>query len=307
MARLQNRRWCFTLNNYDDTSLLHLRALGESGITKYLIYGKETGQEGTRHLQGFVIFNASRTLLDVKLQLGGNRFHCEIARGTSPQASDYCKKDGDFEEHGELPVHQGKRTDWDRYKDYVRDLGRVPNQRELANDFTSLYARYSRALVEIAKAVLEPPSLTDSNPRFGYQTRVCGRIEGEPNPRTIDFVVDPEGNSGKSWITQWALSKYPEETQILGVGKRDDIAFAIDPTKSIFLFDVPREQMQFFQYSLLEMLKNRIVMNNKYHSETKVLARVPYVAVFSNEMPNMDALSSDRYNIIEVTDENRGN
>lgn len=306
MARLQNRRWVFTLNNYADPDILHLRALGESPIAKYLIFGKEVGENGTPHLQGFVIFNASRTLLDTKLQLGGNRFHCEIARGTSEQARDYCKKDGEFEEFGTFPETKGKRTDWDRYVEYVKDLGRVPNKRELASTFPSLFARYEHACYEIAKANLEQYKFTDSGPRFGFQTRVCGRIEGEPNPRTIDFVVDEKGNSGKSWITQWALSKYPDETQVLSVGKRDDVAFAIDCSKRIFLFDVPRGDMQFFQYSLLEMLKNRIIHNNKYKSGTKYLDSVPYVAVFSNEMPDMEKLSEDRYNIIEVTDENRG-
>ena len=38
----------------------------------------------------------------------------------------------------------------------------------------------------------------------------------------------------------------------------------------------------------------------------KVLRHVPYVAVFSNEHPDMEAMSTDRYNVIEVNDENRG-
>ena len=306
MARLQNRRWCFTLNNYSDPDVLRLRALGEAPLIKYLVFGRETGEEGTPHLQGFVYFEAARTLLDTKLQLGGNRFHCEIARGTTEQAADYCKKDGEFEEFGTLPVTPGKRTDWDRYKDYVKDLGRVPNQRELASSFTSLFARYEQACYAVARSVLPQQSFTEGGPRLGFQTRVCGRIQGEPNPRTIDFVVDPQGNSGKSWITQWALSNFPDDVQVLSVGKRDDVAFAIDASKKIFLFDVPRGDLQFFQYSLLEMLKNRIIHNNKYKSGTKFLASVPYVAVFSNEMPDMEKLSEDRYNIIEVNDENRG-
>lgn len=293
----QVKRWCFTINNYADEDLERLAALACS----YIVYGKEVGESGTPHLQGFVIFPRSVRFTTAKNRIGVNA-HVEVTRGTSTQAADYCKKDGDFTERGELPNEQGKRTDWDRFREYVEDLSRVPSEREICREFPSLYARYHKKCFKIASAFLPHNKLTgEEEPRFGWQTQVVGRLSSDtPNRRTIDFIVDSVGNKGKSWITRYAISKFPDKVQVLKVGKRDDLAYAIDCSKSIFLFDIPRDNMQYLSYSVLEMLKDQIVFSPKYESGTKTLASVPYVAVFSNEEPDMSKLTEDRYNIINI-------
>ncbi len=296
----QVKRWCFTINNPTPNDEERLRVLGSTGNVSYLVFGREVGESGTPHLQGFVVYSRSVRFTTCKNRIGDTA-HIEVARGTSQQAADYCKKDGDFVEIGELPTEQGKRSDWDNYKQFVAELGRVPNEREVIQHNPSLFARYKGACYQIARAFLPEPKFTDSEPRLGWQTLVAGRMASEnPNRRSIDFVVDPEGNSGKSWMCQYALTVHPESVQVLRVGRRDDLAYAIDETKTKFLFDVPRGQMEFFQYSVVEMIKDRMIFSAKYQSGMKVLPSVPYVAVFSNEEPNMDALTGDRYNIINV-------
>lgn len=302
---MQVSRWCFTLNNYSDDEVAALVTKGPQ--FKYIVFGKEVGDSGTPHLQGFVIFNHSLRINSVK-RLIGNRCHVEPAKGTSKQAADYCKKDGDFQEFGDIPVEQGKRKDWDAYKEFVIDLGRIPSKREVILYNPSLYARYSNKCFEIAEAFLDPPKLVGDTeqPRFGWQSRVCGRIGSVPSRRSIDFVVDPQGAAGKSWVCRYALSKYPEKVQVLRIGKRDDLAYSIDETKSIFLFDVPRDQMQFLQYSVLESLKDQMIFSPKYESKFKVLRHVPYVAVFSNEAPDLNKLTHDRFNLINVVSTQNG-
>lgn len=290
------RRYCFTLNNFTPEDELRLSSV--NGI-RYLVYGRETGESGTPHLQGFVIFNNSVSFSVAKTRIG-DRAHIERARGTSNQAADYCKKDNDFVEYGDLPTDQGKRTDWEQYKDWIESLGRVPTRRELVLEFPGLYARYKRACFDYAEALTPAPVLTDSQPRFGWQTRIDGIVAGNPSDRVIHFVVDPQGNSGKSWMCKFLITKYSERVQVLRVGKRDDLAYAIDVDKDIFLFDIPRTQMTFLQYSVLESLKDRMIFSPKYESSFKVLQKTPHVIVFSNEPPDMNALSLDRYNIINI-------
>lgn len=301
-VRTRSTRWVFTLNNYTDDDVNHLVTVLEP-VTKYLVFGREVGDSGTPHLQGFFQLTNSGRFNAVK-QLVGARAWIAQARGTTQQASDYCKKEDDYEEFGDCPHEQGHRSDWDDYRDFVRALGRVPSTREVINHNISLWARYGKSCGEIAEALLDPVSLTNNQPRFGWQTTVCGRIDGSvtsgANPRSIDFVVDVNGAAGKSWICRWAMTKHPDLVQVLKIGRRDDLAHAIDETKTIFLFDVPRTQMEFLQYSVLEMLKDQMVFSPKYSSRMKTLRAVPYVAVFSNEAPDESKLSPDRFNIINV-------
>ena len=291
----QGTRWVFTLNNYSDDDLARLNELD----VKYLVYGKEVGESGTPHLQGFCIFNSNKRFNAAKAAIGA-RCHLEVSKGTSEQASQYCKKDGNFVERGDFPSSKGKRNDWEQYKLWVIDLGRPPTKRELATEWTSLFARYRNACFDIAEAVLPSPELTTTNPRVGWQTELESNILRGQCRRKIDFYVNQDGNAGKSWFCRYAVSRWPDEVQVLRIGRRDDLAFAIDVTKRIFLFDVPRTQMTFLQYSILEMLKDQMIFSPKYESQCKILRHVPYVVVFSNEPPDMDALTDDRYNVINI-------
>lgn len=297
----QTKRWCFTLNNYTDDDVNLLRALGGGPQIDYLVFGREVGASGTPHLQGFVVYKHSirRSVCVHRL---GDRVHVEVALGTNVQASQYCKKDGNFEEFGAFRNEAGKRTDWDRYREYVEDLGRVPTSREIIQHNASLYARYSKRCFEIANAFLPAVSFTgDDNPRFGWQTQVAGLISSDVHhSRNIHFVVDPQGNSGKSWMCRWALTRYGGKVQVLKIGKRDDIAHAVDETKSVFLFDIPRGQMTFLQYCVLEMLKDQVLFSPKYESSCKMIRVCPLVIVLCNEMPDMNAMTGDRYKIINV-------
>lgn len=110
----QSKYWCFTLNNYGEEEVEALEAsyAQEGTPITYLIYGKEVGENGTPHLQGYVELSGRQRVAGVKRLLGSQRFHLEKRRGSADQALAYCKKDGDFVEHGEPSrVSQGSRSD----------------------------------------------------------------------------------------------------------------------------------------------------------------------------------------------------
>jgi len=105
----QAKNWCFTLNNYNEEEYQHIcSVLEEQG--HYWIAGREVGEGGTPHIQGYVsfprrmYFNSVRSLL-------GTRVHLEVARGSSLKNRTYCSKDGNFREGGEPPKEGRPKRD----------------------------------------------------------------------------------------------------------------------------------------------------------------------------------------------------
>lgn len=96
---------CWTLYDYEG----YIKDLEQEHCT-YIVYGKEVCPDTKRpHLQGYIYYNNAQSLSAFSSFY--NNCHVEKQRGTAEQASEYCKKEGDFTERGELPK-QGKRTDW---------------------------------------------------------------------------------------------------------------------------------------------------------------------------------------------------
>lgn len=113
----RSRKYVFTINNYTDDDIARLSNMG----TLYLCYGKETGENGTPHLQGFLYYKNSKSFNAIKKNLP--RAHLEIAKGSVAQNVEYCSKDGDFTELGKRPrkyeINNLSRysPDWSRWKE----------------------------------------------------------------------------------------------------------------------------------------------------------------------------------------------
>lgn len=291
-------KWCFTINNWNNEHVQRLQSLQY----RYLVYGREHGPiNGTPHLQGFVILQAPRRLSTLRAEVGGG--HWEIARSEPQAASNYCKKDGDFDEFGTLPSGQGKRKDIDRIiewlDEFIADNGRAPTVREIAQHQPIAMLRY-RNFHALATARAPEPSLAVVGDPTDWQSELLQYVDDPASDRSIRFYVDEEGGKGKSWIQDRMFSEMPERVQLLSVGKIADIAYSIETDKDIFLFNVGRDCMQYVQYSILEALKDRRIYSSKYESRMKILQNRPHVIVFSNEMPDMSKLTLDRYDIKEL-------
>jgi len=128
-----SKHWCFTINNYTDADI---PIIGE--LYSYLVYGKEVGEEGTRHLQGYCTFAKRKSAKQVSKLLP--RAHLEQMYSTPQAASDYCKKEGDFVEEGEIPLtkEQGTKRHWDDMWDNAKkgDLDAIPTQHRIMHYHT---------------------------------------------------------------------------------------------------------------------------------------------------------------------------
>lgn len=111
---------CMTLNNYTETEYSSI--IDRKDDVAYMVVGKEIGESGTPHLQMYVEFKANngKTMSAVKKFFKTDRLHIEERRGTPVQASEYCKKEEDYVEFGEI-AQQGQRTDWKMAFEMIRD------------------------------------------------------------------------------------------------------------------------------------------------------------------------------------------
>lgn len=153
-TRERARSWCFTWNRFGTNDVLRLRQLGRAldGIV-YLIYGRENcPTTGARHLQGYITFTNPRDMGGVKQLLSNQTVHLEKAKGTGIQNRQYCSKDGDFEEYGQLP-QPGQRSDLLQIRDRI-----IAGETEkvIAMEHFTQWVVYRRSFTEFKSLVSKP-------------------------------------------------------------------------------------------------------------------------------------------------------
>jgi len=144
-----SRNYVFTQNNYESTKMV------DEIECKYCIYGKEVGESGTPHLQGFISFKDAKTKTAVIKLMPG--CHIDIAK-TIHEAIEYCKKDGDFTERGIPPMTQQQKGDCNiqRYK-RARELAELGRFDEIDAD---IYIKHMGNLKKIrAEKQAKPDNL----------------------------------------------------------------------------------------------------------------------------------------------------
>lgn len=287
------KHWCMTVNNYTEDDEQRLTDFFSGDQCQYGIMGKETGEAGTPHLQCFFSLKVRHNLTWLKNHVHATA-HFEVARGTPQQASEYCKKEDDYEEFGELPSSAtGTQKQFEDLVTWAKRQETCPTEKEVAESFPGLFGRYRSNVMDMVRMFAPQPNIQSGELR-GWQIELKNTLDGEADDRTIFFCVDHEGGAGKSWFIRWMLSKYPDDVQVMGPAKRDDLAHMVRVTTRIFLFNVPRGNMEYLNYGFLESLKDRVIVSPKYESMTKILTHVPHVVVFTNEDVKEGKLTYDR-------------
>ncbi len=287
----RGKNWCFTLNNYTSDDYDRLTQLVDKDECVYIIFGKEIGDSGTPHLQGFIAFSKRVYMTDVKKRISRTA-HFELARQV-PESIEYCKKDGDVFESGVLPAGQGKRTDIDDFKLDVK--GGLLNFKDIREKHSVVYAKYKSFVMEYV-VDNSPQRTVPTYVLHEWQQDLLTKLDADPDDRTIQFVVDQTGNNGKTWFAHWYASKNTN-CQVMCPGKRADMAYILRTDIRVLIMDAPRsKQGEFIQYDFLEDVKNGYVFSPKYESSVKSLQNL-HLVVLMNEPPDLTKLSFDRFDI----------
>lgn len=136
---------------------------------------------------------------------------------------------------------------------------------------------------------------------YGWQLEIDEIVQNPPHARKIHWRWENTGNFGKSTMIKYLCLKYGA---ICLSGKAGDMKYGIlkyyerrKEYPSIICIDIPRSiDIDYLSYTGIEEIKNGCYFNTKYESEM-VLMDTPHIIIFANEEPNIDKLSSDRWDI----------
>lgn len=151
-ANQRSRGWVFTLNNPHIQPVDYMSPL--QSMLKYWVIGKEVGQSGTPHFQGYMFYENAQRFTTVKSHVHGS--HIEKQRGSIEQAINYCKKDGNFEEWGNAPQenNENRKSQWST----IISKARAGDLQYVEENHPAIFLRYLPRLKELSKpttAILE--------------------------------------------------------------------------------------------------------------------------------------------------------
>jgi len=149
----KSRGFVFTLNNYTEDEYLQVKSIP----CRFMVVGREVGESGTPHLQGFVYFENGRSELSIRGLLP--RAHVECQKGSNKSAIEYCKKEGDFIEIGNPPKDGAGANKWKEV--YV--MAKQRKWVELAECFPSYWIRYESSLRRQGEYFTGTLGFTDRN------------------------------------------------------------------------------------------------------------------------------------------------
>lgn len=140
---------------------------------------------------------------------------------------------------------------------------------------------------------------------FPWQKFILEEIEKEPNKRTVNWIVDEGGCSGKTTLAKYLGWK--KKALYITFGKAGDLINFVYKRRAMntYFLDLsrtkPKDAYMEDIYAAIESVKNGIIVNTKYETGDKYFAP-PHVWVFANMAPNMSALTPDRWALWTIED-----
>jgi len=192
-------RFVFTLNNYTPEEEQVIQLLGTTLKMKWLIYGREVGEQGTPHLQGAAVIGRQLAWKTIKNSFPP-RTHLEEMKGTPRESFTYCtKEDKNYYQFGDEPK-PGKRND---LLDAVAALRKSSSFRDFVKDDqnASVYVKYTRGLTAFRSLLREPRS--PARPPTVYWLH--GPTGAGKTKHAWEFLQYYFGTDQETWISNGSL------------------------------------------------------------------------------------------------------
>lgn len=238
------RRCCFTLNNYNNTSTSSM--IGLLNSKKYLfIIGKEVGESGTPHLQGYIEFGKPVNFRTIQRLIPGA--HIEKAKGDRTSNIKYCSKDGDFESTFPVPLEERclmryDNVTWKPWQKDVIDLYLAdPDERTVhwivdstGNNGKSFLTKYLTLKYQI---------LVASGKKADVFHQVAKRLEDKDNPKEFKMVILDIPRHQADYINYGLLEEL--KNGLIMSGKYEGGTFAFLPVHVLVMANIAPDEEKF--------------------------------------------------------------
>ncbi len=138
---------------------------------------------------------------------------------------------------------------------------------------------------------------------YPWQQKIVDIIKGPVDDRAIHWFHDEKGGAGKSTFAKYMY--FHHQILTLTFGDAKDLLYVVSQQEGLdaYMFDLSRtkggKSSMSDIYQSMESIKNGYFTSTKYETKTCCFNK-PHVIIFSNHLPNMKALSADRWKIHKI-------
>lgn len=121
------------------------------------------------------------------------------------------------------------------------------------------------------------------------------------NERQILLVIDRIGNSGKSWLARYIVSRHEGRLIPPMENGKGLVQNAMAEGSTGYIIDVPRRGKLTYEFwGGIEQIKGGHLYETRYNYSEKWI-EPPKIMVFTNKEPNLNDLSVDRWDLLRLT------
>lgn len=257
------RHMCFTINNYTEQTEHTLGQYFEDKKNKcnYMVFGREVAPStGTAHIQGYLQWTEPK-----KTSAFSKKFKAfvEAARGSSTEASEYCKKEGNFTELGIMTIIDKKAAQKNNSKkggDKVKEIwdsARSAAKEGRFDDIPSdIYIRYQASIRRI------------------YQ-------ENQPKPKDLDGELKNMWIWGEPGVGKSKLARLIAESKEYYYTKSRNKWWDNYNGEAIVILDEVGPKDKDWIGDFLKIWCDRYVFQAEYKGSSKLI-RPPHIIITSN-------------------------
>lgn len=292
------KNWVFTEHDVENQDLTKWAVNEAVQFIQYQL--EEAPDTGKEHFQGMLLLKTRHRIGQLKKMFSPTA-HWEVMKGTVSQSLAYTSKEetriggpwrfGEVDEAG----GQGSRADIRELKrkiDSGVSLDVIQDENPLF--FDQRYVTMARNMInhKVRRQAMGKLEEKYASSRLRPWQQECVDLLAVQDDRRILWISDFEGESGKSFLCQWLL--VCQGYQVLGQGKYQDLVYNVEVSASGYVFDIPAAvKEEFLPYSLMEKIKDGVLVSTKYEGGTKLLSSNK-VVVFANMGPDPTKFKKNR-------------